>query len=61
MDKDKKDVPASPEVRKQNQDIPNIPASSEKINSEDKTKKEIRESSELHESGKTENEEENEN
>ncbi len=60
MDKDSKDKPANPEVRKQNQDIPNIPASSEKIHSEDKTKKEIRESSELHETGKTENEEENE-
>ncbi|TXF79436.1 hypothetical protein [Chryseobacterium sp.] len=43
------------EVRKQNQDLPNIPASSDKIHSEDKTKKEIDETSELHPDGKTDN------
>lgn len=51
----------TPEVRKQNQDLPNIPASSQKIHSEETAKKEINETSKLHKSGKTENQEENEN
>lgn len=59
-EKDTKKGPPA-EVRKQNQDLPNIPASSEKINSEEKVKKEIKDSSKLHKSGKTESLDQNEN
>lgn len=55
----KKDPPA--EVKKQNQDLPNIPASSEKIHSGDKVNKEIKEGSKLHKDGKTESQDQNEN
>ena len=51
--KDKKTEKA--EIKKQNQDFPNIPASSEKIKSEKTLKKEVRETSKLHEDGKTDN------
>jgi hypothetical protein len=47
------------EALKQNQDLPNIPASSEKIKSEHEAKKEIKESSKLHKDGKTDNTEAN--
>ncbi|QOW09969.1 hypothetical protein Q73A0000_06140 [Kaistella flava (ex Peng et al. 2021)] len=52
-DKNKKSKEA--EVKKQNQDFPNVPASSEKINSETTLKKEIKETSDLNPSGKTDN------
>ncbi len=47
------------EIVKQNQDFPNIPASSEKIHHEKTVKKEIRETSKLHDDGKTHNTEKN--
>lgn len=56
MNKDKDQEKSNEsEVRKQNMDLPNIPASSDKIHSEDKTKKEIDETSKLHRTGKTDN------
>lgn len=58
--KDHKDTPPA-DVKKQNQDLPNIPASSQKIHSEETAEKEIKETSKLHNDGKTENEEKNEN
>lgn len=42
-------------IRKQNMDYPNIPASSEKIDSENKVENEIKETSKLHDDGKTDN------
>lgn len=48
---DRKDT----QITKQNQDFPNIPASSEKIKEENVTKKEIRETTKLHNEGKTDN------
>jgi len=49
------------EVKKENQDFPNIPASSAKIHSEKMAKKEIKETSKLHDDGKTDNTEKSEN
>ena len=43
------------EIKKENQDFPNIPASSEKIKSEKVVKKEVLETSKVHEDGKTDN------
>ena len=43
------------EIKKQNEDLPNIPASSEKIDSEKKVKKQITETSKLQDEGKTDN------
>ncbi len=43
------------EIKKENQDFPNIPASSEKIKTEKTVKNEVRETSKLHEDGKTDN------
>lgn len=51
--------PNAAEVKKQNTDFPNIPASSEKIKNEDEVKKEIKETSKLHDEGKTDNTEKN--
>lgn len=42
-------------TRKQNQDFPNIPASTDKIQKEDTLKKEIKTTSNLHPDGKTDN------
>lgn len=50
-----KDKAKSVETKKENQDLPNIPAASEKINSEKTVKREIKESSELNKNGKTDN------
>ena len=50
-----KDKAKSAETKKENQDLPNIPAASEKINSEKTVKREIKESSELNKIGKTDN------
>lgn len=47
------------DTKKENQDFANIPAASEKINSEKTVKKQIRESSRLHKDGKTDNTEKN--
>ena len=59
MDKEKNDPKANKaEIKKQNQDLPNIPASSEKIKSGETAEKEIRETSRLH---KTDNTEQSEN
>ncbi|MBW8360770.1 MAG: hypothetical protein K0M56_01135 [Kaistella sp.] len=56
MNKDKdQEKNKDSDVKKQNQDLPNIPASSDKIQSDDKTKKEIDETSKLHPDGKTDN------
>lgn len=46
-------------IKKENQDLPNIPASSEKINSEETAKKEIKESSKINKEGETDNTEKN--
>ena len=43
------------EIKKENQDFPKIPASSEKIKTEKTVKNEVRETSKLHEDGKTDN------
>ena len=62
MDKEKNDPNANKaEIKKQNQDLPNIPASSEKIKSGETAEKEIRETSRLHKNGKTDNTEQSEN
>ncbi len=47
------------EVKKQNQDFPNIPASSERVNSGKEIKKEVKQTSRLHNDGKTDNTEKN--
>ncbi|KIA83257.1 hypothetical protein OA84_06845 [Kaistella solincola] len=47
------------DVKKQNQDFPNIPASSEKVKSEETVKKEVKEGSKLNPDGKTDNTEKN--
>jgi len=49
------------EIKKQNQDLPNIPASSEKIKSGETAEKEIKETSILHKDGKTDNTDQSEN
>ncbi len=43
------------DIKKQNQDFPNIPAATEKIHSEEPLKKEIKKTSALHPDGKTDN------
>ncbi len=52
MEKDK-EQPA--QTKKENQDLPNIPASSEKVNSEKTVDRQIKESSKLNKDGKTDN------
>ena len=52
MEKDK-EQPA--QTKKENQDLPNIPASSEKVNSEKTVDRQIKESSRLNKDGKTDN------
>ncbi len=47
------------DITKQNQDFPNVPAASEKIRKEETLKKEVKDSSELHSDGKTDNTEKN--
>lgn len=46
-------------VKKENQDFPNLPAASEKVNNENDLKKQIRKSSKLNPEGKTDNTEQN--
>ena len=56
MDKEKNDPKTKDaEIKKQNQDLPNIPASSEKVNSEKTVDRQIKESSKLNKDGKTDN------
>ena len=56
MDKEKNDHKTiDAEIKKQNQDLPNIPASSEKVNSEKTVDRQIKESSKLNKDGKTDN------
>lgn len=43
------------QLKRENQDLPNIPASTEKIEHEHEVKKEIKKTSRLHEDGKTDN------
>lgn len=52
MEKDK-EQPA--QTKKENQDLPNIPASSENVNSEKTVDRQIKESSKLNKDGKTDN------
>ena len=55
MDSKKDQKKKDAEVKKQNQDFPNVPAASEKIHSEETLKKEIKKTSDLHPDGKTDN------
>lgn len=55
MDSKKDQKTKDAEVKKQNQDFPNVPAASEKIHSEETLKKEIKKTSDLHPDGKTDN------
>lgn len=55
MENDKFAKTKPSETKKENQDFPNIPASSEKIKSDKTVKKQISESSKLHKDGKTDN------
>lgn len=55
MDPDKQKKNQESEVKKQNQDFPNIPAATEKIHSEEKLEKEIKKTSDLNPDGKTDN------
>ena len=55
MDSDKNKQTKDAEVKKQNQDFPNVPASSEKIQNEKTLKKQVKETSKLNPDGKTDN------
>ncbi len=56
MGNNNKEKTKKADIQKQNEDFPNIPASTEKVNKDEKIKKEVKESSKLHHSGKTDNE-----
>ncbi|SEM86322.1 hypothetical protein SAMN05421856_107208 [Chryseobacterium taichungense] len=59
QEKNKKEEPANAaEIKKQNQDFPNIPASSKKTNPSDVDKEDVQKSSQNNKSGKTDNTEE---
>ncbi|SDH88625.1 hypothetical protein [Chryseobacterium taeanense] len=59
QEKDKKQESANAaETKKQNQDFPNIPASSKKTNPSDVDKEDVQKSSKNNTSGKTDNTEE---
>lgn len=59
QEKDKKQESANTaETKKQNQDFPNIPASSKKTNPSDVDKEDVQKSSNNNKSGKTDNTEE---
>lgn len=53
--------PTQAEIKKQNMDFPNMPASTEKAATGETMKKEIHKTSELNEEGKTDNTEKTEN
>lgn len=55
MDSEKSKKPEKAEIKKENQDFPNVPAASDKINREETMKKEIKKTSDLHPDGKTDN------
>ena len=55
MDSEKNKKSKEAEVKKQNQDFPNMPAASEKILSESAIKKQIKKTSDLNPDGKTDN------
>lgn len=46
-------------IKKQNQDLPNIPGSKDEINTEKPVKEQIKDTSKLQKDGKTDNTEEN--
>ena len=58
--KDKQEHTNEAETKKQNQDFPNIPASTEKQSPPDISKKDVKKSSEINETGKTDNTEKSE-
>lgn len=57
----KKEKATQAEIKKQNMDFPNLPASTEKQQTGETMKKEIHKTSELNEEGKTDNTEKNGN
>ena len=59
MDSDKNQKSKEAEVKKQNQDFPNIPAASEEMKNVEALKKEIKKTSKLNSDGKTDNTEQN--
>lgn len=59
MDSDKNKKNKEAEVKKQNQDFPNIPAASEEVKNEHAVKKQIKKTSDLQPDGKTDNTDQN--
>ena len=59
MDSDKNKKSKEAEVKKQNQDFPNVSAASEEIKNENTLKKEIKKTSKLNPDGKTDNTDQN--
>lgn len=55
MDSDKNKKNKEAEVKKQNQDFPNVPAATEEVKNENTLKKEIKKTSKLNPDGKTDN------
>lgn len=55
MDSDKNKKSKVAEVKKQNQDFPNVPAASEEVKNQNTLKKEIKKTSKLNPDGKTDN------
>ena len=61
MDSDKNKKNKEAEVKKQNQDFPNVSAASEEIKNENTLNKEIKKTSKLNPDGKTDNTDRNSN
>lgn len=59
MNDDKNKKTSNSEVKKENQDLPNLPAATEKVKDGDNLEKEIKKSSKLNPDGKTDNTEQN--
>ena len=55
MHSDKNEKTTKAQVKKQNQDLPNLPAASEEVNNEKAVKKQIKKTSKLQPDGKTDN------
>ena len=55
MDKEKNNETKKAEIKKENQDFPNISASTDKVNATEKMEKEIKKTSKLNPEGKTDN------
>lgn len=55
MDKDQNQETNKAEIKKENQDFPNISASTDKVNATEKMEKEIKKTSKLNPEGKTDN------